>query len=138
MKGALFCSGSFPIAQGQAANDQPVNIGFWIGFFVPDALNRRILPSCHPVDRVIFTGDVDYHSASAFAAKLTLRPLAWCLKSIKQEQRNRGCAHPHCEQQNCLDEQFHAYAPRSGFTWDYVPCQFLNERNFSAKGGLVS
>jgi hypothetical protein len=48
---AIICR--FPIAKGEAGNDIAVNVAFGISGGVPNALNRRIMATCHSIDRVV-------------------------------------------------------------------------------------
>jgi hypothetical protein len=131
--GALFGGASFPIAEGQAANNETVDISLWMHLFVPDALHRRISRCCHSVDRVVFTGNLDDHCASTLTAKLAVRLGASSSKQIGKSREGvetKGCrGHPQTEKQNCLDEKFHPYAPLLGARLRPASFKSIKRRN---------
>ena len=63
----------FPIAKGEACDDNAVNVAFGISGGVPNALYRRITATCHSIDRVVVPRNVDNNGTGAFAAHFALR-----------------------------------------------------------------
>jgi hypothetical protein len=64
--------GRLPVTQGQALNDNAINISFRISAVVPNPLYLWITQSRHRVDRVIRASNIDDHSASPLATQLSL------------------------------------------------------------------
>ena len=82
-----------PIAKCQAFNDEAINIGIRKSGAVPNLLHRRITRTCGSINRIVFTGDADDHSATFFAAKLALveigeRPACGHINNGRTHQTN--------------------------------------------------
>lgn len=62
-----------PRAEGQASNDNTLDVRFGVGGAVPNALYGLITSSRQPIHRIVFASDLENDRAVAFAAQLALR-----------------------------------------------------------------